>query len=81
MQLWKRLSFLVALPAVGLCMANAYLSHHEHARPEFVAYEHLRLRTKVSSREPWHRPTPGGFRRCLGWGTGQQEAIPWTIVV
>ncbi|XP_043208415.1 cytochrome c oxidase subunit 6A, mitochondrial-like [Amphibalanus amphitrite] len=48
--LWKRLSFLVALPAVGLCMANAYLSHHHHERPEFVAYEHLRLRTK---KFPW----------------------------
>ena len=47
MNLWKRLSFLVALPAVGLCMANAYLSHHGHERPEFVAYDHLRLRTKV----------------------------------
>ncbi|ROT84115.1 cytochrome c oxidase subunit 6A, mitochondrial [Penaeus vannamei] len=46
---WKMLSFLVALPAVALCMVNAFMAEHE-ARPEFIAYEHLRLRTK---RFPW----------------------------
>ncbi|MCL4170709.1 UNVERIFIED_CONTAM: hypothetical protein GTU68_065079 [Idotea baltica] len=49
---WKLVSYLVALPGVGLCMLNAYLKEMEatHERPEFVAYEHLRLRTK---RFPW----------------------------
>ncbi|XP_063615440.1 cytochrome c oxidase subunit 6A, mitochondrial-like, partial [Penaeus indicus] len=46
---WKMLSYLVALPAVALCMVNAFMSG-EHGRPEFIAYEHLRLRTK---RFPW----------------------------
>lgn len=44
------MSFFVALPAIGLGMVNAYLAHMEHHdRPEFVAYDYLRVRTKVSS--------------------------------
>jgi len=49
--LWKRLSYFVGFPAIGLAMVNCYLSHqahHDDERPEFVAYEHLRIRTKVS---------------------------------
>jgi cytochrome c oxidase subunit 6a len=52
-KLWKNLSIFVALPAVGLCMVNAYLKHveeHHHERAEFIAYEHLRIRNK---RFPW----------------------------
>ncbi|CAD7090940.1 unnamed protein product [Hermetia illucens] len=52
-KVWKRLSFLVALPAVGLCMLNAYLKHqeeHGHPRAEFKPYDHLRIRNK---RFPW----------------------------
>ncbi|XP_065134231.1 cytochrome c oxidase subunit 6A2, mitochondrial [Paramisgurnus dabryanus] len=47
---WKILSFVLALPGVGVCMANAYLKMqaHSHDPPEFVAYQHLRIRTK-----PW----------------------------
>merc|ERR1712142_28209 len=47
---WKLLSLLVALPAVGLCMANAIMTAGDHGRPEFIAYEHMRLRNK---RFPW----------------------------
>lgn len=49
-KLWKKLSFFVAFPAVGLGMLNAYLAHQEHAHeepPEFVPYEFMRVRTKV----------------------------------
>lgn len=52
-KLWKRMTFFVAFPAVGLCMLNAYLGHQEHAhhaRPEFVKYEYLAKRDK---RFPW----------------------------
>ncbi|CAM9132807.1 unnamed protein product [Bubo scandiacus] len=48
---WRALSFLVALPAVGVCMLNVWLEKrwHPHAPPEFVPYHHLRIRTKVGS--------------------------------
>ena len=44
------MSFFVAVPGVALCMLNVYLSLPPggHEGPEFVAYEHLRLRSKVS---------------------------------
>ncbi|KFB43017.1 cytochrome c oxidase, subunit VIA, putative [Anopheles sinensis] len=48
------MTFFLALPAVGLCLLNVYLDHMEHhgrrPRPEFVPYEHLRIRNK---RFPW----------------------------
>ncbi|XP_074642702.1 cytochrome c oxidase subunit 6A, mitochondrial-like isoform X2 [Tubulanus polymorphus] len=51
---WKMLSLLVAIPGVVLCWINSYQKekeHHEHhVRPEFVAYSHLRLRSKAF---PW----------------------------
>uniref|UniRef100_A0A1Q3FTI2 Putative cytochrome c oxidase subunit via n=1 Tax=Culex tarsalis TaxID=7177 RepID=A0A1Q3FTI2_CULTA len=49
---WKQLSLFVALPGLALAMANAIssVSAEEHERPEFVPYEHLRIRTK---RFPW----------------------------
>merc|ERR1712025_337768 len=51
---WKMLTFFVALPGVALCYINAHLreaEHHAHfERPEFKAYDHLRIRTKPF---PW----------------------------
>lgn len=52
-KVWKKLTFLVAMPAVTLCLVNAYLGHVEdHAKPraEFVKYDYLRIRNK---RFPW----------------------------
>lgn len=52
-KLWKKLSFFVAFPAVGLGMLNAYLAHQEHAhdeQPEFIPYEFMRVRTKVNNK-------------------------------
>ncbi|XP_060883335.1 cytochrome c oxidase subunit 6A, mitochondrial isoform X1 [Labrus mixtus] len=49
---WKILTFVLALPGVGVCIANAYMKMqaHSHEPPEFVQYSHLRIRTK---RFPW----------------------------
>ncbi|XP_070489741.1 cytochrome c oxidase subunit 6A1, mitochondrial-like [Chironomus tepperi] len=54
-KLWKRLSFFVAIPAVGVCMLNTYLEHQKehangHHQPPFVPYDYLRMRNK---RFPW----------------------------
>lgn len=47
--MWKSLTYLVALPGVGVSMLNVFLKsrHGEEERPEFVAYPHLRIRSKV----------------------------------
>ena len=57
MYLWKKISFFVAVPMMGLCVYNAYTKEKEHAkhieehgRPEFVPYAHLRIRSKPF---PW----------------------------
>ncbi|KAK9512989.1 hypothetical protein O3M35_001285 [Rhynocoris fuscipes] len=49
---WKNVSLFLGIPAVGLCMLNAYLGHSQSEvhRPEFVKYEYLRMRTK---KFPW----------------------------
>ncbi|XP_071374927.1 cytochrome c oxidase subunit 6A1, mitochondrial [Centroberyx affinis] len=49
---WKILTFVVALPGVGVCMLNMYLKEqqHSHEQPEFTPYSHLRIRSK---RFPW----------------------------
>ncbi|XP_062049185.1 cytochrome c oxidase subunit 6A1, mitochondrial-like [Lepus europaeus] len=53
-RMWKALTYFVMLPGVGVgvSMLNVYLkSHHEeHERPEFIAYPHLRIRSKPF---PW----------------------------
>ncbi|EGW05308.1 Cytochrome c oxidase subunit 6A1, mitochondrial [Cricetulus griseus] len=50
-RMWKALTYFVALPGVGVSMLNVFLKsrHAEHERPEFVAYPHLRIRTKFRS--------------------------------
>ncbi|XP_040046483.1 cytochrome c oxidase subunit 6A2, mitochondrial [Gasterosteus aculeatus] len=49
---WKILTFVLALPGVAVCVANAYMKMqaHSHEAPEFVPYPHLRIRTK---KFPW----------------------------
>uniref|UniRef100_A0A674M994 Cytochrome c oxidase subunit n=1 Tax=Takifugu rubripes TaxID=31033 RepID=A0A674M994_TAKRU len=49
---WKILTIVLAFPGVSVCMANAYVKGQEHPpeQPDFVAYSHLRIRTK---KFPW----------------------------
>ncbi|KAG5898405.1 hypothetical protein JTB14_030383 [Gonioctena quinquepunctata] len=53
-KVWRNLTFFVAFPSIALCAVNCVLTHQKHAahphRPEFVQYEHLRVRSK---RFPW----------------------------
>ncbi|XP_078277267.1 cytochrome c oxidase subunit 6A, mitochondrial-like [Rhinoraja longicauda] len=51
-RMWKILSFVVAVPGVSVCMLNCYLKaqQHSHEKNDFVAYEHLRIRSKPF---PW----------------------------
>ncbi|XP_016957937.1 cytochrome c oxidase subunit 6A1, mitochondrial [Drosophila biarmipes] len=48
--LWKRVTFLLALPAIVLCAVNAFSGHKHVEREPFAKYEYLRRRTK---RFPW----------------------------
>lgn len=51
MVFWRRITFFVGLPAVGLGALNAYLyelEHHKHPRQPFIPYDHLNIDTS-----PW----------------------------
>lgn len=49
--LWKKVTFFVALPGcllASIYCINGHLEHEKHShRPEFIPYEHLRIRTRV----------------------------------
>ena len=52
--LWKRIFYFVACPALIISMINTYLAEKEHwghyHRPPFKPYEYMRIRT---SKFPW----------------------------
>ncbi|CAG0925419.1 unnamed protein product [Notodromas monacha] len=52
MDLWRKLTFFGAFPVIALCAVKTYLdvTQHPHEPPEFIKYDHLRIRTK---RFPW----------------------------
>merc|ERR1711974_462709 len=49
---WRTAFFLVAVPAIigGHLSAFVFVDPEEHKRPDFVPYEHMRIRTK---KFPW----------------------------
>ncbi|XP_058800323.1 cytochrome c oxidase subunit 6A1, mitochondrial-like [Phymastichus coffea] len=49
-KMWKTLSLTVVPVALTLGFLNVYLNEHEEEPPEFIPYEHLRIRTKSF---PW----------------------------
>ena len=57
--MWRNLTIYVAFPVIILAHINAFLPHaagHEvKHRPDFVAYEYLRIRTKVETIEFFSR--------------------------
>ncbi|CAG0916934.1 unnamed protein product [Notodromas monacha] len=50
MDLWRKLTFFGAFPVIALCAVKTYLdvTQHPHEPPEFIKYDHLRIRTKES---------------------------------
>ena len=51
MDLWRKLSYFLAFPSMVIMSVSVYLhetQHASHERPEFVPYDHLRIRTKVT---------------------------------
>lgn len=50
-ELWKKVTYFIALPGcllASIYCINGHLEHNKHEkRPEFVPYEHLRIRTRV----------------------------------
>ncbi|KAL2748354.1 hypothetical protein V1477_002997 [Vespula maculifrons] len=49
-RLWRNLYIFVGFPATLLGALNCYLNSGHHPKPEFIPYEHLRIRTR---RFPW----------------------------
>ena len=51
-KMWRNLTFFVAFPVIVLAHVNVFMPHadgHKDAvRPDFVPYEYLRIRTKVT---------------------------------
>lgn len=45
--MWKNISIFGVPVALALAGLNVYLSMGEPQRPEFIPYDHLRIRTKV----------------------------------
>jgi len=50
-ELWRKVTYYVALPCclfASVYCINGHLEHEKHTkRPEFIPYEHLRIRTRV----------------------------------
>merc|ERR1711953_305768 len=49
-QMWRNIFFMAAVPIIVLGHVNAFGFGEEHTRPEFIPYDHLRIRTK---KFPW----------------------------
>ncbi|XP_055505597.1 cytochrome c oxidase subunit 6A1, mitochondrial-like [Leucoraja erinacea] len=70
-RVWKSLTFVIALPGIGVCMLNAFLKESGKP-PEFVPYTHLRIRSKpfpwgdgdhTFFHNPHMNPLPSGYEK------------------
>ena len=72
-KMWKVLTFVAAIPAVGVAWWNAETREHElhqQPRPEFHPYAHMRIRAKpfpwgdgnhTLFHNPQYNPLPDGY--------------------
>ncbi|XP_043468079.1 cytochrome c oxidase subunit 6A1, mitochondrial-like [Leptopilina heterotoma] len=72
--MWKMASLFIALPATVITGVINYYHHiqHETHRPEFIPYQHLRIRTKPF---PWGDGNHGLFhnKKMNALPTGYEE--------
>jgi len=45
---WKLMTYFLVPPALLATWYNAFYISEHHQRPEYIEYDHLRIRTKVS---------------------------------
>merc|ERR1712158_162150 len=74
---WKKGFFFAAIPIIILGHVNAFgmADENAHAAPEFVPYDHLRIRSK---KFPWGDGNPSIFSSLKSSHTELYQALPFS---